>query len=256
LPSPDGEVVVERNNQALHLSYPHQDQTITLSFAQDSISSQGVNWENISWRVPSSATFPVEQTSNQLRWQTPDGHTLIVATINCQQDQSCQVSFESDFEGFEPRQQPALLFPEKSGAADPTNSLIFAHNPIAMAGRNPIRIVVIPLNQAGSFANLLQPLTLDVADPSIESRTDPIIVKDSTVQFYDFASHVPARSTVTITSGSDTLATIPVIFAPNCTQQTSYCLTHPRHTWWFIRLKWQEVIVPKISQQLQNVFKQ
>ena len=122
-----------------------------------------------------------------------------------------------------------LLFPELSEhTLDAKATYLYKNNRFAMAGRNPVRLVLFPKDQYG------YPVTLKT-EPKIrvQDEIDSVEVKAQHGQngmlFLDFSHHAPLKTQVTITK-DDFNETLNIYFAPNCKSNLKYCLTHPQQT--------------------------
>lgn len=126
-----------------------------------------------------------------------------------------------------------LLFPEiKSTELDSKTTYLYKNNRFAIAGRNPVRLVLFPKDQYSYPVNIS-------TEPRIESSTeiDNISVKTQSafngMLFLDFENNDPAKSIITIKKG-DFEEKLSIYFAPNCKENPKYCLSHPRQATWFI----------------------
>jgi hypothetical protein len=137
-----------------------------------------------------------------------------------------------------------LLFPELSEhPLDSQNTYLYKNNRFALAGRNPVRLVLFPRDQYGYPINLK-------TEPKISSQNkiDSIEVKAqsgySGMLFLDFNNAEPLQSQVTIEK--DGFAeTVNIYFAPNCKSNPKYCLTHPQQALWYLAStvgdKWRDL---------------
>ncbi len=127
-----------------------------------------------------------------------------------------------------------LLFPELSEhPLDAKATYLYKNNRFAMAGRNPVRLVLFPRDQYG------YPVTLKTEPKiSVQDKIDSVEVKAQHGQngmlFLDFNHHAPLKTQVTITK-DDWSETLNIYFAPNCKSDLKYCLTHPQQATWYVR---------------------
>lgn len=132
------------------------------------------------------------------------------------------------------RKHYPLLFPELSEhPLDSKTTYLHKNNRFAMAGRNPVRLVLFPKDQYG------YPVTLQTEPKiSMQNKIDNIEVKAQHGQngmlFLDFNHSAPLKTQVTITKG-DWSETLNIYFAPNCKSDFKYCLMHPQQASWYIR---------------------
>lgn len=127
-----------------------------------------------------------------------------------------------------------LLFPELSEhPLDSRNTYLYKNNRFAMAGRNPVRLVLFPKDQYGYPITLKTEPKITVAD-----EIDGVEVKAQHGQngmlFLDFINDKPLKTSVTI-SKDDWSETLNIYFAPNCKSDLVYCITHPQQTTWYVR---------------------
>ena len=126
-----------------------------------------------------------------------------------------------------------LLFPELSEhPLDTQNTYLYKNNRFAIAGRNPVRLVLFPLDQYG------YPVTLKT-EPTItsENKIDQIEVKAQSgyngMLFLDFINGKPLKSQVTIEKDGWSTK-LDIYFAPDCKRDIVYCLKHPQQAVWYI----------------------
>lgn len=137
-----------------------------------------------------------------------------------------------------------LLFPELSEhPLDSKNTYLYKNNRFAMAGRNPVRLVLFPKDQYG------YPVTLKTEPKiTVQNELDSVEVKAQHGQngmlFLDFNNNAPLKTQVTITKDGFT-ETLNIYFAPNCKSDVKYCATHPQQALWYIRNfmgdKWRDL---------------
>lgn len=127
-----------------------------------------------------------------------------------------------------------LLFPELSEhPLDTTATYLYKNNRFAIAGRNPVRLVLFPKDQYG------YPITLKT-EPTItvQKTIDSIEVKAQSGQngmlFLDFINDTPLKTQVTV-SKDGWSETLNIYFAPNCKSDLKYCLSNPQQATWFVR---------------------
>lgn len=131
-------------------------------------------------------------------------------------------------------QQSKKLFPEV-GLADLSAkmSYVFTNNTYAVAERNPVRTVFFPQDADGNAVLLNHVPTVTSSSSDTKITVHPQHGSNGMI-FIDVESTIPLQTTVTIEE-AEFSEEVAVYFAPNCTQQVKYCLTHPIHTWWYLR---------------------
>lgn len=127
-----------------------------------------------------------------------------------------------------------LLFPELiDRPIDARNTHVYTNNQYAIAGRNPVRLVLFPRDHYNFPTQISYDPTV-----STETEIETITIKrqhgNNGMIFIDFESAEPRRTEATITLDTFT-AKIPIYFAPNCKQKIVYCLTHPHQAWWYLQ---------------------
>lgn len=126
-----------------------------------------------------------------------------------------------------------LLFPELSNhPLDKQNTYLYKNNRFAIAGRNPVRLVLFPRDQYG------YPVTLKT-EPTItnEGEVDQVNVKAQSgtngMLFLDFINEKPMKSRVLIEKDGWSTE-LDIYFAPDCKRNITYCLKHPRQVTWYV----------------------
>ena len=127
-----------------------------------------------------------------------------------------------------------LLFPELSEhSLNAKTTYLHKNNRFAMAGRNPVRLVLFPKDQYGYPVTLKTEPKITVAD-----KIDSVEVKAQHGQngmlFLDFMNSKPLKTSVTITKDGFS-ETLNIYFAPNCKSDLKYCATHLRQATWYLR---------------------
>jgi hypothetical protein len=113
---------------------------------------------------------------------------------------------------------------------------LYAHNRYAIAGRNPVRLVLQPGDAQGFPTTLSQPATVSASPEvsySAQNGANQKEMKDTTI-FIDLIHNKPQKSEVKVELSPELTLTTNVYFAPNCKQDWKYCLTHPVQTWWWL----------------------
>jgi len=127
-----------------------------------------------------------------------------------------------------------LLFPEASfGMADDQNTTVYVNNRYAVAGRNPVRVVLFPKDAKGDAIQLLRLPAVTTNSNSVQIAIHEPHSSNGMV-FIDFVNGKPAKTTVNIDSDSFSQSET-VFFAPNCKQKIFECLFSPKYMYWYVR---------------------
>jgi len=129
-------------------------------------------------------------------------------------------------------QTSSFLPEQRAGELSAAQSRLYADNPYAIAGRNPVRVVFMPRDEQGVAVKLEFPPEIT---SQVELITDPTIVLDDDPQFYDFMASEPMKTTVLFKVSDQFELETEVYFAPNCKNNPKYCLSHPRQAWWYLK---------------------
>jgi len=128
----------------------------------------------------------------------------------------------------------ALLFPEITmKPLNAKNSYVFVNNDYAIAGRNPVRLVLFPKDSDD------QPVLLGEY-PSVvtEAEISKITIHEqhgsNGMQFIDFENDTALKTKITISNGEFSEQTT-IYFAPHCPTKIFQCLSHPNQAWWYLR---------------------
>lgn len=129
-------------------------------------------------------------------------------------------------------QTSAFLPEQRVGEISPSHSRLYADNPYAVAGRNPVRVVFMPRDEQGVGVKLESPPNIET---EVKLITDPTSVLADDLQFYDFMSEEPVQTLVKFKVGQKLELETTIHFAPNCKNMFQYCLKHPQQAWWYVR---------------------
>lgn len=126
------------------------------------------------------------------------------------------------------------LFPEKR--FEPLSSQytwVYINNQSAIAGKNPIRLIVYPQN-----SNREPILVSEKPSVSLSNPVDTLSVlykpQEKNSFWIELSNAKPLSTEVTIRM-QQFKQTIRVFFAPNCKENLWHCITNPRQGWWYIR---------------------
>jgi len=173
---------------------------------------------------------------HQLSWQTADqpaawGFHITGSTLTPFVNYTDLATLRTSFRSF--------LFPEKQfEPLDDAKTFLHVNNKYAMAGRNPIRLILFPKNSSGEAILIPSNPTVTTTRPVDEIAMQMQHQSDGSV-LIELKNSQPMTTKVTITADGFT-KTVNVYFAPNCKEQKLYCITHPRQAWWFIRNYWAD----------------
>ncbi|MFH1966991.1 MAG: hypothetical protein ABIJ03_00615 [Patescibacteria group bacterium] len=140
--------------------------------------------------------------------------------------------------------QKQLLFPQvEFDPLDAKTSYLYVNNALAVAGRNPVRLVFFPKNQQGESIFLSE-----YPQVNTSQTIDEIALYEqhgsNGMLFIDLNHSQPLKTKVTVSQFGFT-DSVDIYFAPNCKQQPFYCLLHPRQAIWYMR----SFVADKIREQ-------
>ena len=119
------------------------------------------------------------------------------------------------------------LFPEPTNhplSVDKT--IVYPNNQYAIAGRNPVRIIVIPYDKFGLVTTLPSNTTLKTPD-----LANSMIIQGKRY-FFDVNSTRPVSENV-VFDFAGKYKSIKIYFAPNCKRELKTCLKNPQYLWWY-----------------------
>lgn len=200
--------------QTVAVNYESEEGSTQLIFKLTSFQLPPEIDAKLAWSVNGEVAYELSQKcTSKSCWYTPQVNPTVFA-----QAQEAQAS--------------SFLPEQRAGDLSTTQSRLYADNPYAVAGRNPVRVVFMPRDEQGVAVKLESP-------PEIISQvdliTDPTSVLEDDPQFYDFMSEQPAQTTVNFKVGEKLNLETEVYFAPNCKTNPKYCLLHPRQAWWYLK---------------------
>ncbi|MBU0578693.1 hypothetical protein KJ628_01790 [Patescibacteria group bacterium] len=181
---------------------------------------------------PTSFKFPPALDNVKLAWSV-NGDVVYELTKKCATNFCWYTPWVNPkiFAQAQEIQTSAFLPEQRAGKISTAQSKLYADNPYAIAGRNPVRVVFIPRDEQGVGVKLESPPNIET---EVKLITDPALVLADDPQFYDFMSDEPQRAKIQFTVDSIQL-TVSAHFAPNCKNNPKYCLSHPRQAWWYLR---------------------
>lgn len=232
-------IVINNQDDIISLSYQDQnDKTIKLIFSEDGFSITGIN----------QPIFNLDNNFVQLiaknnSLSLPDDD-FIKLTWQCGKE-TCVFLPENnvtDFLASLKKYQKYLLPDPGFNQPEKSQSQVFLDNDYALAAINPIRIV-FSMNDNNHLPATLKNspvITTTEKIDKIELVGNP--VTDS-IFFIDLYSSKPIQTQVDITLADlDLKIKKEITFAPLCSKNKKYCLTHPRQTFWYLKNKIKEKI--------------
>jgi hypothetical protein len=214
-----------------------------LRFTADKILFENVTPTDIQCPAQIPAAVPLEcepnRTGLELSWKSPVAgkKSSHLFKITCTPNQyRCQGSFEVDSDQLvaQRESQYPFFFPEaRPRELSSKYTLLSAHNRYAIAGRNPVRLVLVAADVQG-FPTVPQTGLTVTAKPTVAYTSSKQESVNSPLQLVDLINNKPQKSTVEVTVDDTITKTMTVYFAPNCKQDLRYCVTHPRQAWWYL----------------------
>ncbi len=249
LPDKSGDLQWTKQDENLILQYQSQaEEEIMLTFYPEKIISNYLP-EKVEQFLSDISPVEVEQKNQQLKLLTRNQneeqtHAL---EISCE-DQECEWQFKIDEPEFAKLRQQLypFYFPEQKPCEIDWNKTVFyVDNRYALAGRNPVRLVLAPHDEQGYKT---------VIDKEIKVKTQPEATYVNTrtqegfseIHFIDISQRDPMKMKIEVELEGKTLSE-NIYFAPNCKQDLSKCLKSPRQLWWYLRTLVQDKI--KLSLQ-------
>ncbi len=246
IPSDDGVV----------LQYGSKDKKQTsVFFREQNIDIKPVSKRDISYISLNQKILPIhiQNTWNgfSLKWNVRKevSHSLRVECKN----NTCSMYFSADAALLEEarRAHYPFLFPEPADrVVDPKKTIFYAHNRYAIAGRNPVRLIVAPYDTNGLPAILNKPLVISSSKPVSMISDTSILVKDE-VQYVDIQNGDPLTAIITVAFPNNTVKKTRIYFAPNCKKDMTYCFSHPVQAWWYLRAILGDKIRAKVFNEQQ-----
>lgn len=148
------------------------------------------------------------------------------------QTKECKISITSrpDLLTDERIKQYPYFFPEPVDRdIDINQTIIYPHNQYAIAGRNPVRIIVIPVDVYNIPLKINEPIEIITKEKINYNQ-----VSHGLIQYIDIVSDKPIALNPKIKIKGKEVRKINVFFAPDCKKQVKYCLENPLKLWWYI----------------------
>jgi hypothetical protein len=136
--------------------------------------------------------------------------------------------------------QYPYLYPESVGRTlSDTYTRVSVNNTFALAGRNPVRLVLEP-HDAMNFPIILDEEAGISVNPDDTAVTRLGTLVSSQQQYVDLDRSDPYRVEVTVKmnqGGKGFISSHDVYFAPNCKKDWGYCIVHPVQGVWYVLTK-------------------
>lgn len=195
---------------------------------------------------------PIKFSKNKDKWELSwqggkkISHSLVVKFDN----NKAVISFQSDpqlIKQLREKQYP-YMFPEPIvRKINPDKSKIIVHNRYAIAGRNPVRIVIIPYDDYGVPSLIKNQINIET-NPSLNIKEG----YENKINFVDIASDTPIQSVVSIKLSNKKIKEEKIYFSPNCFKAISTCLKNPQYFWWYINTIIRDKLRLLINNEKQN----
>ncbi len=194
---------------------------------------------DVSYHGYSASRFPIRYsaTDRTLTWMRGDRAGWGVRGGTC--DAFCTLTPYIDPASYRTARDSLYpyLYPEPVGhAMSDRYTKIKVHNTYAIAGRNPVRILLEPHDEL-NFPIILDSEANIQVMPADTSVTPLGSLVSSQAQYIDLDSHDPREVRIVVTLQQfDKTYTVKrsAYFAPECRQDIAYCLTHPIHGLWYV----------------------
>lgn len=251
LPSLEGRTSSQRNedtrggvqlarqpDSSIQLTYTDQNnQPVTLTFYPDHFELQSTDQPTTDQLTTDQLPF-IQANSNSIQWKDKDEQVFLELKIDCtktEQLTTCVFRPSSDSNLFSSVSQQfyPYLFPEViDRPLDNQQTILYAHNQYAIAGRNPVRFVLIPKDEQG-YATTQQ------VEPNIstEPKVLDISIQDQQsngVIFMDVIENRVGKYEVKVKVGDQIEKTETIYFAPDCKVEKWRCLRNPQYGIWYL----------------------
>lgn len=122
-----------------------------------------------------------------------------------------------------------MFQPDKSDLmADPDYSIFYWNNKTAVAGRNPLRVFILPLNKLGRPTSVQNIEVSGKGSSDLRVQLPPDYTYRIKPWFIDITSSIPLSTTISITAdGIDIAKNIPIQFIVDCKKEIKKCLSNP-----------------------------
>ncbi|MBD3279638.1 MAG: hypothetical protein GF390_02915 [Candidatus Pacebacteria bacterium] len=240
-------LAVQQHDQTVELSYQQKnEQKLTITFGLTQFKLSPLDITSVDYQAFLPANHPLVHQQNHhsltLKWLVND-QASHQGQLECQQ-QSCQFSFTTQPELLVTARetQYPFIFPEqKTRELSQENTILYVHNQYAIAGRNPVRVVLVPYDVYGFVTSLSAAPTVELS-PSVAVMSDWKKAQHQSIQYLDFSHNQPQKTQLTVILPGGLTKKATIYFAPNCKQDKAYCLRHPVQAWWYLKtVFWDKV---------------
>lgn len=185
--------------------------------------------------------FPVTPTSaGGLAWNLNGKSGWKIQKTNCSRLCKYTIAISATLFSDAVSQQYPYLYPESVGRQlSEKYTRVSVNNAFALAGRNPVRLVLEP-HDGMNFPIILDQeaeITVD-PDDTVVTRLGKLV--SSQQQYVDLDRGDPHKVDVTVTmnqGGKYFSSSSTVYFAPNCKKGWRYCVAHPVQGVWYVLTK-------------------
>ncbi len=231
----EGEIKSSQKNDQFEITYRQKGRKdVSIIFGEESIDFQGFSKQDITHERKLPSNYPVkwDQRANgfSLYWSLK-GNTWSEMLSDCNV-KGCIWRFGTVPELIDEvrRKDYAFLMPEPAGhPLDKEKSVLFANNNYAIAGRNPVRFIIIPYDMFGIVTSLKE----GCKDISVNVPGTKCI-QDGRRYFLDVYGNGPGAVDVSVRLDKHLTKENRIFFAPNCKSDIKSCL-NPIKSWWYLR---------------------
>lgn len=234
LPSISKNIKIQKLKNGISFSYESGNKKIAFNFGEKQITSIGLQHADFTYQGNSLPFYPVQYVKSNngfsLQWKT-ENSSLVKLNTNCASNGSCEIKFVSDPEVLAKSRNVdyEYLFPDPSNHnLDINKTVFYPNNKYAIAGRNPVRMIIIPYDKYGivtTFSNN----TKITSKNNLKSEK----ITQGKRYFFDFYSSTPTSDKITMNFGADK-KTVDIYFAPNCKKEFKTCIKNPQYLWWYV----------------------
>jgi hypothetical protein len=238
------------------ISYKNKDRIITFSFNQNAFEIKNVRNNEIEFIGKEFDLNPIHFSKNsnggEISWQVEKEKSLRTSW-ECK-EVICHFEFELTPQLF-PKMietQYPFIFPEKKmRPLDKDKTIVYTHNRYAIAGRNPVRVVLVPQDKHGFPTSTKEEVVVNTNPQATHVRIENQTASRE-YQFVDVNHNKISAINLTLQLDDIDLPKQIIYFAPNCKKDVKYCLTHPRQTWWYLRTIFEDKVRLKLLGEKQS----
>lgn len=239
--SSDGQVKLEPDFMTTTVSNSGFTVPVNLTFADllNSNSSQYVNFP----KHPRFFMSPNKNLSTiDLGWETQDLENIILAKL--EKSESSWKITPQKLTDIDANKLAPIFQPDLSNLPfDPTASVFYWHNTTAIAGRNPVRLYVVPLSVLGRAVKI-NSFSVQLDQPDyITAQVPPLLETVFEPFFVDFTATQSASSRVSFTAGGTIIPGDTALqFYTDCQKELMTCFQNRDELKGFVGLLVQEKI--------------